>query len=186
MHRRFRARCAALLLVPSLAGPAKALDALDVTEAGSHVRPGVTESSSPSMEGNTEHRAPSSQSPPEQRRWAVRAENWGSAHRWSLTNGSLVFDLTITQTHHGSTLVRDGAWNLGLQQTGVRRHALFEGPARSSTRRSFIDKLGVGWTPAPSRDLLPRRAWDLRLGESDRVILRLRRGVLSVFAQRTF
>ena len=174
------ARCGVLLLLPSLAGPAKALEVWDVDVAAlSNVGEAVAEPIN-------EERAVGRQSLLEQARWSVRSETWGGAYQWSLTNGRLVFDLTIDQTRHSSTLAKDRPWTFGLRETGNRRLALFEGPARSSSRKSFIDKLGLGWTPTPSRDVLPRQAWNLRLGDSDQMILRLRRGVLTVFAQRTF
>jgi hypothetical protein len=186
MLRHLLAGWLVLLFVP-LAAYAEGIQAFDVdTAAEVNVRQDVDESVKPAANEIAEGRAVERLLPPEPARWAVRAEAWGTAYRWSLTNGSLFFDMTVDQRRPSSMLATDKQWDSGLRQTSNRRQALFQGPSRPNIRNSFIDKLGVGWTPAPSSDLLPFRAWDMRLGESDRMILRLRRSVLSVFAQRTF
>ena len=179
MHLHLLPRWAFLLLA-ALAGPAEALDNSSVDVAARSGRQEliaepidavVTPMNGPGVGGQ----APLVQS----RLWA-RSETWRSSYRWSSTNGSLLTDLT-EQTRHSAGGYPGSIPN--FRQIEGRRHGLFEGVARE---QSFIDKLDVGWTPYPSGELLPRQAWDLRRGESDPLILRLRRGVLTVVAQRTF
>jgi hypothetical protein len=183
MHLHLLPRCA-LLLLAVLAGPTEALETSDVDVAA---RLGMQEPiakplSAPVTE--TERRADGGHSPFVQARWWARPETWGSGYRWSLTNGSLVNGLT-EETHHSARVAR-GYRGLNSGLTEDHRLALFEGAARFSPQKLFIDRIDVGWTPSPSGDLLPRQVWELRRGESDPLVLRLRRGVLTVVAQRTF
>ena len=185
MHLHLVSRCA-LLLLAALAGPAEALDNshADVAARSGRQEPiadpinaAVTPMNGPAVGGQ----APLVQS----RLWA-RSETWRSSYRWPSTNGSLLTDLT-EQTRHSARLAREyTSSNSSLRQAEDRSVKLFEGTGRYSAEKSFINKIAIGWTLSPSADLLPRQAWELRRSENDPLILRLRRGVLTVLAQRAF
>ena len=184
MHLHLLSRCA-LLLLTALAGPIKALEIPDVeltARLGTQeaiaepINAGVTPMNGPGVGGQV----------PLVQRWWARPETWGSGYRWSSTTAWHATDLT-EQTRHSARLARGYLRSISsLRQTEDRRLALFEGAARSSAQRSFVDKLDVGWTLSPSGEPLPRQAREPRRNESDPLTLRLRRSVVTVLAQRTF
>ena len=180
MHLHHLPRCAFLLLA-ALTGPTKALDISDADVAAPlGVQEGIAAPINAAV-AQTKGRDVGGRFPFGQERWWVRSETWGSGYRWSLTNGLLVNDLT-GETRHSARVAR--GYRPGL--TEDHRLALFEGAARFSPQKPFIDRIDVGWTPSPPGDPLPRQVWELRRSESDPLVLRLRRGVLTVVAQRTF
>jgi hypothetical protein len=177
-------RCA-LLVFAALARPTEALETSDVQVAArwDMKEPLAEPISAPATE--MERRAAGSHSPFVQARWWAHPETWGSGYRWSLTNGSLVF-MTEQARHSGRLAGAYPGSIRSLRQTEARRLGLFEGVARYGPQQSFIDRLDVGWTLSPPREPLARQAWEFRRSESDPLILRLRRGVITVLAQRTF
>ena len=135
-------------------------------------------------------------------RWVTSTEWSGRRYRWSLHRGSLDIGLAFEprdsalrpldeHTESAAPLVP----TLPTLSLGVRRVGRRDGAAASSLLERALDRpaegaytsrVGIEWKPAQSQLNFLRDGLGVRLDGNDRMSVRLRKGVLSVYVQRKF
>ncbi len=124
----------------------------------------------------------------------------GRVYRWSLSRGpidiAMRFDMTGAVAQGASRIDAGGPFASALPafSFGVRIGGAGQGPpARTLLERAMAEaraqpasKIGVEWKPAESQVNFLREGLGLRLDGSDRMTVRLRKGVVGVYMHRKF
>lgn len=134
--------------------------------------------------------------------WSASTEISSGSYRWSLSRGA--FDMGVGFDVPGGTARASEsrfersevmASPLPSLRIGLRRIApRYPTPAGAMLQRAAdpgpaepsVSKVGVEWKPAQSQVHFLREGLGIRLDGSDRMTVRLRKGVLGLYMQRTF
>jgi hypothetical protein len=135
-------------------------------------------------------------------RWVSSAELSGQAYRWSLSRGAVDIGMRLDAPASATTRPFDSridaqapystpfpAISLGLRRGSAERDSAGNLLARamaSSREAGYASKVGVEWKPAESQVKFLREGLGLRLDGTDRMTVRLRKGVLGIYMQRKF
>jgi hypothetical protein len=149
-----------------------------------------------------ERAAPQAAAPEVPVRWVTSSEWSGRRYRWSLQRGSLDIglafeprDAALRPLDEHNESAAPLVPTLPTLSLGVRRVGRGEGAAASSLLERALDRpgeggytsrVGIEWKPAQSQLNFLRDGLGVRLDGNDRMSVRLRKGVLSVYVQRKF
>lgn len=132
-------------------------------------------------------------------RWSSSAELSGGSYRWTLSRGP--FDMGMSFDAPGRTgrafdfrsapagpvVSVLPSFSLGLRRASPPAPAgtLLERSSPSRTE-TYVSKLAVEWKPAESQVNFLREGLGIRLDGSDRMTVRLRKGVLGIYMHHKF
>ncbi|MEP7056183.1 MAG: hypothetical protein ABI809_00210 [Caldimonas sp.] len=150
------------------------------------VMPEATVSGSNPVEGDDSVALPS--------RWSSSAEQTGRNYRWALSRGALDIGMSFDaqgrngraydfRSETGGPVASSlPSLSLGLRRTPVQPTSASTLLARAAgSSDSYLSKVGVEWKPAESHVNFLREGLGFRLEGSDRMTVRLRKGVLGVY-----
>lgn len=134
-------------------------------------------------------------------RWIASTEISGGSYRWSLSRGPFDIGLHMpaaASSHRGAEFRFEPAigqanfvlpsFSVGLKQASSNPQSASSLLARAggAGTESGVSRLGVEWKPAQSQVNFLREGLGFRLDGSDRMTVRLRKGVLGVYMHRKF
>jgi hypothetical protein len=130
--------------------------------------------------------------------WNATSDFSGGNYRWSASRGSVDLGLGLeTPSRAGlnaaSRLQASGPFvqtlpsvSLGLRSADVSNAGWLKQLSGAETAPSTIRRIGIGWKPAESQLMFVREGLGVRLDGDERLTMRLRRGTLSIYMQRSF
>ena len=133
-------------------------------------------------------------------RWSASGVAEEGGYRLSLSRGALDLGMRFEQRSaavHPTDARYDSAAPLGVSlpalSLGLRSVAAGPATASSLAERALggatpgyeVSKVGIEWKPARSQVFF-HQGLGFRFGEDDRLIMRLRKGSLGIYMQRTF
>jgi len=129
--------------------------------------------------------------------WSTSAELAGHAYRLSLSRGPLDLGMSFdTATRaarppdaridsQGPVMATLPSLSLGLRQgSEATASSLLERAGGGS--HDYLSKVGIQWKPAESQVSFLREGLGMRLDSNERITMRLRKGLFSVYLQRRF
>ena len=130
-------------------------------------------------------------------RWMSRTDYPVGIQRWSLSRGSFEIAMSLNaartlgagEERSGLLVRRPPAFSVGLQDKVGYETTTGSLLSRSTELREGdapLRRMGFEWTPAPSRVSFARDGFGIRLQGNQKVTMRLRHGMVTVYAQRAF
>jgi hypothetical protein len=146
-------------------------------------------------------RAAAGRTPSARSRWSAAADLSGGSYRVGAHRGSLDVGLTFAAAapsgmaldfrsdRAGPIVPTLPSLSLGLRRasgSAPSAGSLLERATGTDSRNAYVSRIGLEWKPAQPQVNFLREGLGIRLDNSDRMTLRLRKGVLGVYMQRKF